>query len=232
MRRYSVALILTFVWLGSLCAAEPPTFSGRYALILADPSAAEFAQSRLHAPQAVENHRQQIRASQDALRSELTRRKYIVTGAVQTLLNAVFVIATPQQVAELRSLPGVKAVRPLRRFHPNLARAVVVIDANPNGWNLAGGEGNAGKGLKIGMIDTGIDQTHPAFQDASLPMPAGFPKCDVQSNCANFTNNKVIVARSYVKQLAAGTAPNPAATSRPDDYSARDRDGHGTATAM
>ncbi|HLN02209.1 MAG TPA: S8 family serine peptidase [Bryobacteraceae bacterium] len=232
MRRYCVALVLTFAWLGSLYAAELPTFSGRYALILDNPSAAEFAQVHHGTTQAIESHRQQIRASQDALRSELTRRKYIVTGAVQTLLNAVFVIATPQQMAELRSLPGVRAVRPLRRFHPNLARAVVVIDANPNGWNLAGGEGNAGKGLKIGMIDTGIDQTHPAFQDASLPMPAGFPKCDVQSNCANFTNNKVIVARSYVKQLAAGTAPNPAATSRPDDYSARDRDGHGTATAM
>ena len=232
MRRYSVAFVLISACLGSLHAAELPKSSGRYALILADPSAAEFAQAHHGAAQAIESHRQQVRVSQDALRSELTRRKYIVTGSVQTLLNAVFVIATPQQLAELRSLPGVKAVRPLRRFHPNLARAVVVIDANPAGWNLAGGKDNAGKGLKIGMIDTGIDQTHPAFQDPALPIPAGFPKCDVQSDCTNFTNNKVIVARSYVRLLAAGTAPNPAATSRPDDYSARDRDGHGTATAM
>lgn len=232
MRRYSVAFGLLFACLGSLHAADLPKPSGRYALILADPPAAEFAQAHHGAAQAIESHRQQLRVSQDALRSELTRRHYVVTGSVQRLLNSVFVIATPQQLAELRSLPGVKAVRPLRRFHSNLARAVVVIDANPNGWNLAGGKDNAGKGLKIGMIDTGIDQTHPAFQDPALPIPAGFPKCDVQSDCTNFTNNKVIVARSYVKLLAAGTAPNPAATSRPDDYSARDRDGHGTATAM
>ena len=232
MRCHSLAFVLIFAWLGSLLAATPSNFSGRYALLLASPSAAEFAQSHHGARQAIESHRQQVRVSQEALRSELKHRKYIVTGSVQTLLNAVFVMATPQQVAELRSLPGVRAVRPLRRFHPNLARAVVVIDANPNGWNLAGGRENAGKGLKIGMIDTGIDQTHPAFQDPSLPIPAGFPKCNVQSDCTNFTNNKVIVARSYVKQVAAGIAPNPAATSRPDDYSARDRDGHGTATAM
>jgi len=232
MRSYFVAFGLIFACLASLHAAEPPKSSGRYAVILSDPSASEFALSHHGATQAIESHRQQVRASQDALRSELTRRKYIVTGSVQSLLNAIFVVATPQQVAELRGLPGVKAVRPLQRFHPNLARAVVVIDANPSGWNLAGGMDNAGKGLKIGMIDTGIDQTHPAFQDPALPIPAGFPKCDVQSDCANFTNNKVIVARSYIKQLAAGTAPNPATTSRPDDYSARDRDGHGTATAM
>jgi len=232
MRRYSAAFVLILASLGPLLASEPSNLSGRYALILADPSASEFAQAHRATALSIESHRQQVRVSQEALRSELGRRKYIVTGSVQTLLNAVFVIATPQQLAELRALPGVKAVRPLRRFHRNLARAVVVIDANPNGWNLAGGKDNAGKGLKIGMIDTGIDQAHPAFQDASLPIPSGFPKCNVQSDCANFTNNKVIVARSYVRELAAGTAPNPAATSRPDDYSARDRDGHGTATAM
>ena len=61
-------------------------------------------------------------------------------------------------------------------------------------------------------------------------MPAGYPICS--GNDCNFTNNKVIVARSYVRQLAAGTDPsNPAADSCPDDYSPRDRDGHGTAVA-
>jgi uncharacterized protein (TIGR03437 family) len=108
---------------------------------------------------------------------------------------------------------------------------VKLVNANPAAWNLVGGVGNAGAGVKIAVIDTGIDQTHPAFQDNSLSTPAGFPKCGVPSDCA-FTNKKVIVARSYVKLLAAGFPPNPAATSRPDDYSARDRSGHGTAVAM
>src|SRR5262249_34141159 len=61
-------------------------------------------------------------------------------------------------------------------------------------------------------------------------MPPGYPICS-GSDCA-FTSKKVIVARSYVRQVAAGTDPkNPAADSRPDDYSARDRIGHGTAVA-
>ena len=87
-------------------------------------------------------------------------------------------------------------------------------------------------GLKIGIIDTGIDQTHPSFQDALVTPPAGFPKCDTPADCVAFTNSKVIVARSYVSALAAGSSTfNPAADSRPDDLSARDYIGHGTAVA-
>src|SRR6185437_5287211 len=99
--------------------------------------------------------------------------------------------------------------------------------------NALGGITNAGLGMKIGVLDSGIDQSHPAFQDASLPIPAGFPKCTAghPEDCA-YTNNKVIVARSYVRLLAAGSNPaNPAADDLPDDYSPRDRDGHGTAVA-
>ena len=71
-----------------------------------------------------------------------------------------------------------------------------------------------------------------SLQDNTLSVPSGFPKCDTASNCLNFTNSKVIVARSYVAMDAAGIDPaNPAATSQPDDYSARDRVGHGTAVA-
>ena len=39
----------------------------------------------------------------------------------------------------------------------------------------------------------------------------------------------MIVARSYVSAIAKGS--NRAANSVPDDYSARDRDGHGSAVA-
>ena len=46
-----------------------------------------------------------------------------------------------------------------------------------------------------------------------------FPKGD-----ANYTNNKVIVARSYVALDSLGYDPaDPVATSHPDDYSPRDR---------
>jgi uncharacterized protein (TIGR03437 family) len=230
-RGISYIFLVALISFGSLQAANPPNFSGRYALILTDPSVAEYSQTHGNTPLVARSHRQQIRSAQAALRSELTSRHYRITGSVDTLLNAVFVVAKPAQVAELRSLPGVKAVRPLRRFHRKLDQAVKLINANSTGWNLVGGVTNAGLGLKIGIIDTGIDQTHPAFQDSTLTIPSGFPLCNVSSDCDNFTNNKVIVARSYVQQLANATGTD-ATISTPDDFSARDRVGHGTAVAM
>jgi len=203
--------------------------SGRYALILEDPPVStQYASRDTLQSVPAQTMRQQIQARQQVLRTELVSRRFAVTGSVQTLLNAIFVVAPPDREAELKALPGVKAVVPLRRYRLNLNRAVELVNA-PGAWNGLGGVQNAGSGIKIAIIDTGIDQTHPAFQDSSLAMPAGFPICS-GSDCG-FTSNKVIVARSYVSQLAAGTSTDPAATSRPDDYSPRDRIGHGTAVA-
>jgi len=212
-------------------AAFGQTAHNRYALILEDPPVSErFATRAATESSAGKSYRQQIEAKQQLLRAELKSRNIPVTGSVSMLTNAIFVTAPKERVDELKSLPGVKGVVPLRRYHLNLNRANQLLNA-PAAWNALGGMQNAGAGMKIAIIDTGIDQAHPAFQDSSLPMPAGYPMCSV-SDCASFTNNKVIVARSYVRQLAAGSDPNnPAADSRPDDYSPRDRSGHGTATA-
>lgn len=170
-----------------------------------------------------------LEARHEALRQDLTRHAFTVTGSSRVLLNAIFVTAPRGRADELRSLPGVKGVVALRRRKLNLNRAAQLVNA-PAAWTALGGAQNAGAGIKIAIIDTGIDQTHPMFQDSTLEMPAGYPICS-GPDCA-FTSNKVIVARSYVRLSAAGTDPqNPAADSRPDDYSPRDRIGHGTAVA-
>ena len=201
----------------------------RYALILEDaPVAAQFSRQRMALAQGA-NYTRTLEQRQQAVRGELARRGMEPAGSVTALMNAVFVVASPDSVADLKSIPGVKSVVPLRIYRRKLNRATALVNA-PAAWSALGGPGNAGAGVKIAILDTGIDQQHPAFQDPSLPMPAGYPRCS-GNDCA-FTNNKVIVARSYVQQLAAGSnALNPAADSRPDDYSARDRVGHGTAVA-
>jgi len=203
----------------------------RYALILEDPPVSErFATREARESVTARSYRQQVEARQQTLRRELTTRQIQITGSVSTLLNAVFVMSPPERAGELRTLPGVKGVVTLRTRHLLLNRATQLMNA-PAAWNALGGMQNAGAGMKIAILDTGIDQNHPSFQDTSLKTPAGFPICNV-ANCSSFTNNKVIVARSYVSILAAGSDPkNPAADSRPDDYSPRDRVGHGSATA-
>lgn len=211
----------------SLLFAQPAR--NRYALILEDsPVASQFSRARM-AETASVNYARTLRQRQQSVQTELTRRGIVTTGSVTTLLNAVFVVAPAGSIADLQSIPGVSSVVPIRTYHRKLNRATALVNA-PAAWNVLGGVANAGAGVKIAILDTGIDQQHPAFQDPSLPMPAGYPRCN-GDDCA-YTNNKVIVARSYVKQLAAGSSPlNPAADSRPDDYSPRDRIGHGTAVA-
>ena len=68
-------------------------------------------------------------------------------------------------------------------------------------WDLVGGQSKAGAGIKIGILDTGIDQTHAAFQDSSLAFPSGFPKCSGSSDACNYTNTKVIVAPATSSRL-------------------------------
>ncbi|HYL75847.1 MAG TPA: S8 family serine peptidase [Bryobacteraceae bacterium] len=220
----------------ALILAPAPALFGQavsngYAVILEDvPVTARFTSRDQIRSTAAHSYRQQIETRQQALRDTLAARHIQITSSVSTVLNAVFVRAPQDRVVEIERLPGVKGVVPMRRYRMKLNRATQLVNAQA-AWNAFGGAQNAGAGMRIAIIDTGIDQTHPAFQDSSLKAPAGFPICNVP-NCAAYTNNKVIVARSYVPILAAPTDPNnPAADSRPDDYSPRDREGHGTATA-
>ncbi len=224
------SFFLLFAGFLSAVCAWAQTAPNRYILILEDPpAAAQFSSRDTLQSNAGVSYRRQVQNRQATLKSELATRNVRVTGSVDTLLNAVFVSAPASRLDELKALPGVLGVIPARRYTQSLNRATQLLNA-PTAWNALGGSNNAGKGIKIAVLDSGIDQTHPAFQDSSLPMPSGFPIC-TGSDCA-FTTNKVIVARSYVKQLSAGTDPsNPAADSRPDDTSPRDRGGHGTAVA-
>ncbi|HVX65817.1 MAG TPA: S8 family serine peptidase, partial [Bryobacteraceae bacterium] len=210
-------------------AAEP---TARYALILEEPTATRTAGLRSVQTATVESYRERVRNAQLAVRNDAASRNLRVTGAAQTVLNAVFVEAPPSRLAELRSMSGVKYVAPLHRFHLHLDRATALENAQA-AWSAVGGVANAGAGVKIAIIDTGIDQNHPAFQDSSLQVPAGFPRCtDGASGDCAFTNRKVIVARSYIALLASGVLGSGSADSRPDDVTPRDHYGHGTAQGM
>jgi minor extracellular serine protease Vpr len=200
--------------------------SDRYALFLSDtPVSSRYASKESARSAEAATYRQQIQTRQRVLRDALAQRNIQVTGSTVSVMNAVFVATTPDRVNEIKALPGVIGVVRMRRGKRTMNDATRLMNA-PAAWNVLGGMSKAGEGVKIAILDTGIDQSHPAFQDNSLPVPAGYPICS-DSDC-DFTNHKVIVARSYVRQIAAANGPS---TSMPDDYSARDRDGHGTAVA-
>ncbi len=201
----------------------------RYTLVLADPALmrfeAEAQQKGVVTRTALIDHRSRIVAAQNTVARVLAERKIPVLGAVSGVLNAIFVSADEGSAAELASLPGVVAVAEDLPYKRQMVKAVDLHKVS-QAWQSAGGEASAGAGVKIAVLDSGIDHRHAAFQDPSLTMPAGFPRCRA-ADCS-FTNGKVIAARSYVDKLIYSAADN----TRPDDESPRDRVGHGTAIAM
>jgi len=126
-----------------------------------------------------------------------------VVGEFDVVFNGVAIKLNGHRAEELARGPHVVRVTPSQMYHPTMNRSTTLINA-PALWTAVGGQGNAGAGIKIGIIDTGIDQTHPFLTDQSLAVPPGFPKCDevdsvthvADSNCL-FTTHKVIVAKVF-----------------------------------
>ncbi len=114
--------------------------------------------------------------------SEVTRRYRVVA-------NGLAVLVPRDQVSRLASVGGVARVYPSVRYRTLLDRSPGQIGA-PSLWGA--GLENAGQGMKIGIIDEGIDQTHPLFDPRGFSMPAGYPKGQKA-----YTTAKVIVARAF-----------------------------------
>jgi subtilisin family serine protease len=116
-------------------------------------------------------------------------------------LDGVSVVVPRAQLGRLAAIPGA-TVWPTVTYHDlqdtvapegagsaklNVTPALIGASALW-GADLA----TAGQGMKIAILDDGIDQTHPFFSPAGFSYPPGFPK----GNTA-YTTPKVIVARSF-----------------------------------
>src|SRR5829696_1418699 len=124
-----------------------------------------------------------------ARRIETTLPGAEIRWRYRLVANGMAVVLPRSQLGRLASLPGVDTVYPSVRYRPQLDRSPQQIGAQTL-WMP--GLTSAGQGMKIGIIDEGIDQTHPFFSPAGYTMPVGFPKGQT-----TYTNAKVIVARAF-----------------------------------
>jgi subtilisin family serine protease len=99
-------------------------------------------------------------AEQAAKRSQIESAGGQVTGAFQSALNGVKVRIPRNQLDALRQIPGVVDVVRVGIHKPVNVVSVPRIQA-PIAWS--GAAGVRGEGIKIGIIDTGIDYTHADF---------------------------------------------------------------------
>src|ERR1035438_6450376 len=112
----------------------------RYALILrSEPVASRYVTREQMQTTAADGYRRQLALRQTAVHQELARRGVPIISSVSETLNAVFVSAPADRVAELAAIPGVLGVRPLRKMHLTLNKATQLMNA-PAAWNLVGGQ--------------------------------------------------------------------------------------------
>jgi subtilisin family serine protease len=113
-----------------------------------------------------------------------------VTWRYRVVLDGLAVLLPRSQLGRLADMQGVERVWPNVAYRPLLDRSPGLIGA-PQMWGLPSFS-TAGNGIKIGIVDDGVDQAHPFFNPTGYTMPAGFPK----GNTA-YTTPKVIVARAF-----------------------------------
>jgi minor extracellular serine protease Vpr len=136
-----------------------------------------------------------------------------VTNEFDIALHGVGVELNGTTLETLRSAPTVRRAalqeiyQPIAHNDPDLD----LVNAN-EAWTQAGGEADAGAGVKVAVIDSGIDVTHPCFDDAGYP-------AQTQSGDLDLTNNKVIVAKVFGNNVAK------------DDLDASAVNSHGTHVA-
>ncbi|CAA0842272.1 Subtilisin-like protease SBT1.2 [Striga hermonthica] len=103
-------------------------------------------------------------------------------------------------------------------YHPLTTRSPQFLGLNPRAgvWKQTG----LGRGIIIGVVDTGIFPTHPSFSDHDMPCPPPTwnGACEPPVSCTR----KIIAARSF----SAGSDFSTYNESNPVDYT-----GHGTHTA-
>lgn len=126
-----------------------------------------------------------------------------VTHEYDVSLNALAVELNGTPLARIAAAPMVQSAEYNALYHPTLSESYKIINAS-GAWAAAGGRATAGAGIKIGDIDTGIDETHPFFDPTGFSYPPGFPKCDAADSASHHENQdclyvspKVIVAKVF-----------------------------------
>jgi subtilisin family serine protease len=111
-----------------------------------------------------------------------------VTGEFDISLNAVAVQLNGATLAQVAAAPQVKHAEYEGLYRPTfLDPDLAIIKAKEAS---AVGTGGKGDGVKIAIVDTGIDVTHPCFSDAGYT-------AQHQLGDTHFTNNKVIAAKVF-----------------------------------
>src|SRR5260370_11568055 len=127
------------------------------------PVAVQDADAQRHGHKLRDGDKQSVRpqlaAQQDQLHEQLAKANAQVVGQMQDAYNGIQVTVPESNIVDLSSLPGVIAIHSVQTFEPSNVNGVPFVGA-PQAWQSFG---LTCAGIKVGIIDTGIDYTHADF---------------------------------------------------------------------
>ena len=127
----------------------------------------------------------ELNASHATLRPALEAQGATVIGDFRKVVNAFQVVTTAGGARRLAALPGVVDVERAPIYRPSLKTGLAAVQA-PAAWDN-GGTPFTGQGVRLGIIDSGIDYLHADFGGSGDP--------------ADYANNNSTI-------LEPGTFPN------------------------
>ncbi len=226
MRNLLFAVGLIAAMVGSAKAAETIR---AFVVLEGEPLVALQTGNRRAAPAALADRRAVIAAEQDALGAEITRLSGRVLERYETLNHALFVEIPVENYAALKRISGVKSIHRERHYQRSLSTSVPYVAA-PQAWIPSGG-GFTGKGIRIGIIDSGIDYTHADFGGSGTP--AAFTANNANRiEADSFPTKKVAGGTDFCGDNYDSSGVNGSATPHPDpDPLDTAANGHGSHVA-
>ena len=154
------------------------------------PASARSAQHLNVNSSAAQAYRARLARVQDvaiaAVRAAIPRA--VIQERYSILLDGFAVSVPAKSLPKLLRVGGVTKIYPSVSYYATMDRGPSVIHAT----DLQAATGDKGQGVKIAVVDTGVDSSSPFLNPAGFSYPPGFPK----GNTAK-TTPKVIVARVF-----------------------------------
>jgi subtilisin family serine protease len=167
-----------------------PVPTAEVVVTLKSPPLAAFGRSLLSARRTSYLRRLESQQAVVSTRIEQTIPSSRIRWHYKLVANGLAVVLPRADISKLAHVPGVAEVWPNVRYH-SLA---VKLGPQQIGADQLWGPNfeTAGNGMKIGIIDDGVEADHPYFDASGFQYPPGFPKGQTQ-----LTTPKVIVQRTF-----------------------------------
>ena len=193
--------------------------SGEYVVTLSTPSVARaYKAAGGLGKEQQRAHAAKIAAEQDIVAARVRALGGSELGRVDKALNALVVSIDARQAREIEQMDQVLRVRPLNRYELDLSETVPHIGAA-----AVQAAGKTGKGVRVAVLDSGIDYTHAAFGGAgtaaAYAAAYGANTADERNKSLDglFPTGKVIGGYDFVGEEWPGTAAAPKPRSEDPD---------------